>query len=170
NAGETGHAGIEWLHQMRLFSVKSWPGTARLFASFFWNHNRFINFVDAGRDYSGNLLPGIPACTYHARIIWEPLPQAVLVLEGQGTGSQFMNDANDKRYPGHTLVHARCSVELIRKGRLQIRFEGGIENLFDTPYASMILVNAPSFGGNAPRYYYPGSPRNMYLGIHIEIE
>ena len=31
----------------------------------------------------------------------------------------------------------------------------------------MVLVNAGSFGGRAPRYYYPGAPRNYYGGIRL---
>jgi iron complex outermembrane receptor protein len=43
----------------------------------------------------------------------------------------------------------------------------GINNLFDTTYASMILINAGSFGGSQPRYYYPGLPRNIFGGVKI---
>ena len=43
----------------------------------------------------------------------------------------------------------------------------GVDNIFDKAYASQILINAPGFGGNAPRYYYPGNPINYYTGINI---
>ena len=29
----------------------------------------------------------------------------------------------------------------------------------------MLAVNAPAFGGNLPRYYYPGNPRNYYFSV-----
>ena len=48
-----------------------------------------------------------------------------------------------------------------------MKFYGGIRNLFDAHYASMILINAPSFGGQPPRYYYPGTPRYFYLGLRF---
>jgi iron complex outermembrane recepter protein len=50
-----------------------------------------------------------------------------------------------------------------------LRITAGINNLFDTRYASMILVNAPSFGSNAPRYYYPGAPRNYFISLGIDL-
>jgi iron complex outermembrane recepter protein len=50
-----------------------------------------------------------------------------------------------------------------------LRITIGINNLFNTHYASMVLVNAPSFGSNAPRYYYPGAPRNFFISIGIDL-
>ena len=43
----------------------------------------------------------------------------------------------------------------------------GINNFTNQSYASQILINASSFGGNQPRYYYPGEPINYYLGIKL---
>jgi iron complex outermembrane receptor protein len=31
-----------------------------------------------------------------------------------------------------------------------------------------LLINASSFGGNSPRYYYPGEPVNFYSGIRLK--
>jgi iron complex outermembrane receptor protein len=44
---------------------------------------------------------------------------------------------------------------------LSLGLMSGIQNLFDTHYASMVLINASAFGNQAPRYYYPGLPRNF---------
>jgi iron complex outermembrane receptor protein len=52
-------------------------------------------------------------------------------------------------------------------GSFDLDVYGGIQNLFDVKYASMILVNAPSFGGRPPRYYYPGLPINYYAGLSV---
>ena len=43
----------------------------------------------------------------------------------------------------------------------------GVNNLFNEKYASMLLINASSFGSNSPRYYYPGEPINFYSGIRL---
>lgn len=79
-----------------------------------------------------------------------------------------MNDANTQLYPGYQLVHFQLAW-ILEPARFPLTMElyGGIRNLFDRHYASMILVNAPSFGGSAPRYYYPGLPRELYLGFRI---
>ena len=54
------------------------------------------------------------------------------------------------------------------KSKFLLELYGGINNAFDEKYASMILINAGSFGGRAPRYFYPGLPRNYYGGISLK--
>ena len=46
-----------------------------------------------------------------------------------------------------------------------LKIYAGINNLTNTHYASMLVVNARGFGGTEPRYYYPGLPRHGYGGI-----
>ena len=43
----------------------------------------------------------------------------------------------------------------------------GLNNIFDEKYASQILINANSFNGSVPRYYYPGNPINYYAGFNV---
>ena len=52
-------------------------------------------------------------------------------------------------------------------GQSQWDFFGGINNIMNEKYASMILINASSFGGRPPRYYYPGLSRHFYFGIRL---
>ncbi|GEM_PF-2469116 len=47
-----------------------------------------------------------------------------------------------------------------RLRNLSVSLSSGIQNLFDTRYAAMIQINALAVGTQAPRYYYPGLPRN----------
>ena len=55
-------------------------------------------------------------------------------------------------------------------GSFKYELKAGVQNLFDINYASMLTVNAPSFGDNLPRYYYPGNPRNYYVSVLIGLE
>ncbi len=52
-----------------------------------------------------------------------------------------------------------------KKFNLGINF--GLNNIFDTNYAQSVLINASSFGGAAPRYFYPGDGRNYYSSIRL---
>ena len=52
---------------------------------------------------------------------------------------------------------------------LGINISTGINNLFDTRYASGIVINARGFGGRDPRFYYPGLPRNYFISLSISI-
>lgn len=169
NAGSARLAGIEIFNRFDLT-----PGSMRarwkhtLSTSITLNSNKFTSFIDDGTDYSGKALPGIPAQVVHARIVSSFRESLTLVVEGNYSGNQYMNDANTEVYDGHLLANARVSYRIDpKKLPFGIRFSGGINNLLNTSYASMILVNAPSFGGNAPRYYYPGLPRNVFVGVSI---
>ncbi|MGQ1783526.1 hypothetical protein [Saccharicrinis sp. GN24d3] len=41
----------------------------------------------------------------------------------------------------------------------------GADNLFDTRNASMVIINVNAFGNSLPRYYYQGSPFNVFGGV-----
>jgi iron complex outermembrane receptor protein len=49
----------------------------------------------------------------------------------------------------------------------EIRFFGGLNNVLDENYAASIVPNAIGFGGASPRYYYPGNPRNYFVGASL---
>jgi len=145
------------------------PGSFDLKAtvSYTFSRNRFTDFVDDGISYTGNKLPGIPSQLLNAILSarWKPLE---LKLHYQYSGSQWMDDLNSQKYDGHQLLHLQAGWNIrISGGDFRIRINGGVRNLFNTRYASMILVNAPSFGGRAPRYYYPGLPRQYHLGATL---
>jgi iron complex outermembrane recepter protein len=42
-----------------------------------------------------------------------------------------------------------------------------INNVTDTRYASMVVVNAPGSYVRPPRYYYPGMPRWFSVNVRI---
>ena len=50
---------------------------------------------------------------------------------------------------------------------MKIDLNGGINNLFNKKYASSVLINASGFSGTAPRYYYPGLPRNVFINLNL---
>jgi iron complex outermembrane receptor protein len=51
--------------------------------------------------------------------------------------------------------------------KISVSLSSGIQNLFDTHYASMILINATGSGNQSPRYYYPGLPRNYKTMLNL---
>jgi iron complex outermembrane receptor protein len=53
-------------------------------------------------------------------------------------------------------------------GRLKTELFAGINNVFDENYAASVLPNAVGFGNVPPRFFYPGNPRNYFMGINLE--
>ncbi len=65
-------------------------------------------------------------------------------------------------------MHTKLGYRTSDNKKHQLDIFMGVNNVFNEKYASMVLINAGSFGGNAPRYYYPGEPVNFYSGISLK--
>jgi iron complex outermembrane receptor protein len=142
--------------------------SSTLHASFFLNSNRFTEFIDGDQDHSGNILPGIPMITGHLRLESVYMEKLGIMVEYSAAGRQLMNDANSEIYNGHMVGNVRFSYRIDVQPVILTLF-ASMQNIANTKYASMILINAPSFGGSAPRYYYPGMPRYISAGIKLTL-
>ena len=85
------------------------------------------------------------------------------------TGEMPLNDANSGYSDAFGITNSEARYTVFFK-KLSVELKGGIQNIFDIKYASMLAVNAPSFGNSLPRYYYPGNPRNYYLSVMINLQ
>lgn len=166
NAGSARNSGLEFLAHVRLTENDA-PGSfmSRITTGLTLSDNRFRDFVDEGEDYSGKHLPGIPGTILHVSA-FNTIKNFDTRLQYRYTGAQWLTDGNEEAYGGYHLLNFRLSW---KKGFTTIPFAlevyGGIKNILDTHYASMLLVNAPAFGSNSPRYYYPGLPRQFFGGF-----
>jgi iron complex outermembrane receptor protein len=170
NAGSARNAGLEvWMQAMRFPEGSGKRFNAGISTGYSLSKNLFKDFADDGTDYSGNDLPGIPSQVLSTEVTGTT-GEFGISLRYHFTGSQWMNDTNDKLYGGYHLFHLQLSWEhAFGTSPFTLRIFGTVRNLFNASYAAMILINAPSFGDRAPRYYYPGSPREFILGIRITL-
>ena len=79
-----------------------------------------------------------------------------LVFEVEHMSSYFTDAANLHKYEGHTLYHARYNQKLSESLKTYLR----IDNISDKAYAERADFNA--FGGDR---YFPGLPREIYIGL-----
>ncbi len=167
NAGKTRHQGFEIMFSSRLFDKSAFPGKLSMDLSYTGSINRFIDFTDDGNTYDGNILPGIPRQSVQMKISWAAIKVLELSSHLQYTGSQYVTDNNSLEYPGYFLWNIKLTSPLNIEERIPLYLYAGINNLTDTHYASMIIVNAVGFSNTEPRYYYPGLPRHFYGGIRL---
>ena len=165
NAGRTNHLGVELLLRNQTLNYASFPGKLITTISYFWSLNRFIDFTDDEMVFDGNQLPGIPAQMITLQFNWDPIRVLNLHTDFGYTGKQFLNDGNTDQYNGFFVANLKISVDFQTGKRSRFAFSIGVNNLTDTHYASMVVVNAQGFNGSEPRYYYPGLPRHVYAGI-----
>ncbi|MFY0685685.1 MAG: TonB-dependent receptor [Cyclobacteriaceae bacterium] len=158
NAGNTQHNGVEletrWLLLNQRNLIINTEGSYS-FSSF-----HFSEFDDGGMDYSGNKLTGVPQHQSAISVDAKALEFVQLGLAHQYVGTMPMNDANEIFNPAYQLINGWIKLEKMFFNELTCSIGFRTHNLLNEKYASMISINATGFGGNAPRYYYPGLPRN----------
>ena len=168
NAGKSLHPGLETELKWTVLQPGRYPSFIVSGNATIANYH-FQEFVDDGTDYSGNNLPGTAKTTWLMAGNFKPVRNTSVKLWYRSTGKMPVNDANS----AYTDPYGITNIDLSYSGKIEnFKFEikGGIQNLLDVHYAAMIAVNAPSFGGNLPRYYYPGNPRNYFVSVLLGLE
>lgn len=160
NAGQTSHRGIE---AMVKGNVNHGSFLLQPYFSGSFNFFRFKEFVDEEEDYSGNHLTGVPDQVLNVGVdfVWN---QFQLFSNWSYVGTIPLNDANALFSEAYQVFNVKATYLLLIAKRFQLQLNAGINNLFDERYAASILPNAVGFGNAAPRFYYPGLPRNYFFG------
>lgn len=165
NAGKTKHNGLEAAVNYQLVSKDAFEINAS--TNFTLNHYKFKEFVDDANDFSGNDLTGVPSKVFNAIIDFNTQFGMYGNLNLQHVGRMPITDTNTLYSDSYNLTNCKIGFKRNLNKKLKLNLFIGLNNIFDTRYASQILINASGFGGNAPRYYYPGNPINYYSGINL---
>lgn len=167
NAGKSDHNGIEFLGSFRTSFSQDFNLNPYLKGNF--NFFKFDHFVDAGENYSGNTIPGVPEYSVVSGIDAD-YRQFSSTINYQAFGKMTLNDANSGYTDAYQLLNVKLNYDWQLSPSYLLSFNFGINNLLDENYAASIVPNAVGFGGSAPRYYYPGQPRNFYGGIKFSYD
>ena len=165
NAGSTQHNGLE------LAINYKWLQKEKIAISTFLNYtkNNFIfkAFLDEENDFSGNDLTGVPSNVFNAGIDFDSALGLYGNFNFQHIGSMPITDSNSMYTSSYKLSNLKIGYRMDVNKKAQLNLFFGLNNVFDEDYASQIFINASGIGGNAPRYFYPGNPRNYYAGINM---
>src|SRR5690606_3333764 len=164
NAGETSHNGIEML--LNYSAVIGSGISLRPFINASFNFLEFKEFVDRDIDYAGNKLPGIPSSTVNIGLD-AGYRGFSLYSNLLAVGEIPLNDNNSLFTDQYEVLNLKASYDFMFSKRINVILTAGVNNVLDEHYAASILTNAVGFGGAAPRYYYPGNPRNYYAGAAL---
>ncbi len=165
NAGSSRHNGIELSIHSRLLDLEKF----RLNHSFTYSHSNFTfkEFTDDDGDYAGNDLTGVPRNILYTSLEAKLRNMVYARISYQFTDKIPITDDNSVFSDEYQLVDASIGVEKTLKEKLKFDFSINSYNLFDEKYASMLFINAVGFGGNQPRFYYPGLPRNYQVRLRL---
>tara|TARA_R110002051_G_scaffold71624_4_gene129343 strand:+ start:3888 stop:6002 length:2115 start_codon:yes stop_codon:yes gene_type:complete len=167
NAGKTRHQGIDldWSYR---FNVSN-KITLTPFISYTYSNHKFVDFKDdeANEDYSNNELTGIPKHKINSGLQTNFGNGLFLNITHQFVDEIPLTDANSIYSSSFNLINLKLGYLNQISNKLRIGLDFGINNLTDTKYAQSVLINASGFGGNAPRYFYPGNSINYYGGVKL---
>ncbi|MCL6274027.1 TonB-dependent receptor [Muricauda sp. 2012CJ35-5] len=165
NAGETRHQGLEL--DLKYALKLSQHLILSPYLSYTFNDHSFIDFVDEGEDFSGNPLTGVPKHRISSGLDLRHTNGLRLNLTHQFVDAIPLRDDNSLQSDSFNVLHAKASYQTQLSAHINLGVNAGINNLFDTNYAQSVLINASSFGGAPPRYFYPGNGRNYYGGVQL---
>lgn len=165
NAGKTNHNGIEFLTNYNFQLSKSILVKPYLNAAF--NFFEFDQFINDDKDFSGNKLPGVPKYTMNVGVDLKTFNGFEFFANFRNAGELPLNDANSEFTDSYNLLNFKASYSFKIYKSFELNLYGGVNNALDEHYAASIVTNAVGFGSQAPRYYYPGNPRNYYGGLQL---
>ena len=168
NAGKSLHPGLETEIKYNVTHPGKYPSLIFTGNATFANYH-FKDFTDLNVDYSGNNLPGTTKISWFALTGFSPMKDISFNLWYRFTGKMPVNDANAAFSDPFGITNFQ-GVFNKKLNHFKFEIKAGIQNIFDIHYASMLAVNAPAFGNNLPRYYYPGNPRNYFVSVLIGLE
>ena len=165
NAGRTQHDGLEV--QLNYDWVQSESFQLNTFLNYALNDFIFKEFMDEDDDFSGNQLTGVPDQVLNVGLDFSSKFGFLGNINFQHIGSQPITDSNSLFSDAYQLTNLKIGYQRQIFSQVKLNLFFGVNNVFDEKYASQILINASSFGGNAPRYFYPGNPTNYFGGLNI---
>lgn len=166
NAGKTSYTGLEitgnyFLIKTGIFNVKHSNNLSL-------NNFKFKEFTDFDNDYSGNKLTGVPNFTLNSSLKIENNIGFYGSADFNYVGKTPMRDDNSIFSKKYHLVNGVIGFKTSEEKKISLDLFVGLNNILNEKYASMLLINATSFGTAKPRYYYPGEPVNYYAGINLK--
>ncbi len=163
NAGRSLHYGWEPEFQYSFRSAKDHQFNWTINASI--AHYRFVDFVDQGVDFSGNQLTGVAPYKGSANFQYKYKTLSFNILNNY-VSSIPVNDANSEFNDAYLLTKMFAGLEW-KWAPVNVLFTLSVDNVFNIEYSPMIAVNARAPVIGMPRYYYPGLPRNVMIGVKL---
>jgi len=165
NAGKTNHNGIEATFRYNFYlsskiRIQPYLNTAL-------NYFEFEEFTNRDIDFSGNTLPGVPKSILNTGFELNYGNYLSFYSNLLAVGEILLNDANSLSTENYQVVDIKANYAFKILKNLESNVSVGINNVLDEKYASSVLPNAVGFGNSAPRYFYPGNPRNYFVGVGI---
>ena len=157
NAGRTRRNGVE-------LSGGTDVGPVSLGAAYSYSHFRFLEFVSAGTEMAGHVVPGVPEHQVEGSATWRH-SSAFATVEALVKSAVYVDDANSARAAGFAVYNLRFGADGL--GRMAWASPTlSVQNLFDKKYVGSVAINAAGTPATA-RFYEPGAGRIIAVGLTL---
>lgn len=165
NSGATSQHGLEvWAEYLLLQQQNSFLKELRLRQSYTYHDFRYEEYVQAGTDYQGNRMPGVPPHSLASSLSLHTQAGLSLQTDWQYVSSIPLNDANEVYADAYHLLKLKLSYTLQLKPVHATIFTGA-DNLLNEKYSLGNDIN-PQYGN---RYFQPAAPRTYFAGIRFRL-
>lgn len=160
NAGGTNQTGIEFQGSawLQVPQTKGFFRGIQLQGSYTNSHFRFSNYNNAGKDFSGNALTGVPENVVTSALLIELPARVSLYTQYNYTARLPLDDANTAFAKEYHLVQTKLNWGVNR----WLAIYAGADNLLNQRYSLGNDLNAVG-----ARYYNPAPDRNYYGGVRV---
>lgn len=163
NSGATSQGGLEvWAEYLLLQQQNRFLQELRFRQSYTYHDFRYQEYVQAGTDYAGNRMPGVPPHSLASSLSLETGAGLSLQADWQYVSAIPLNDANEVYANAYHLVKLNLGYTLLLN-RLQTTLFAGADNLLNQKYSLGNDIN-PQYGN---RYFQPAAPRTYFTGIRL---
>lgn len=159
NAGESSRRGVELA-----FASRPLDGLEISFA-YTYSDFEFDEFMsDAGEDFAGNTIPGVPENLLYGEVSYSHPSGVYASLDALSVDDVFLNNANTESSDSYVVSNLRVGF-IGNRGYWEFSPFIGVNNLTDKAYAGNTRINA--FGG---RFFEPAPDRHLYGGVSVRYD
>ena len=163
NAGATNQLGTEWGLNVNWYENKEgFLNQINSRTSYSFYEFTFDDYQKEEKDFSGNLLTGVPQHTFNQTLEVGLIKGININLHYRYVSKTPLTDDNEIFADPYHLLNANIDYQLPLEQKINLF--GGVENIFNTTYSLGNDLNA--FG---QRFYQPAPGRNFYLGVKWQL-
>lgn len=173
NAGKTTHDGAELALSWQILRPEDnnqvlslRPFVALTYSDFKFKNYKILNANnEVTANFDGNELTGVSPWVFNGGIDFETQYGIYIYMNYYFNDKMPLNDGNTAYNPSYQLLNSKVGYKKRLGKSFELNIYGGIDNIFNEAYSSIVSLNAMGFAGAQPAYFNPSPKRNGYAGF-----
>jgi len=176
NAGKTTHDGAELALSWQILRPEDnnqvlslRPFVALTYSDFKFKDYKILNASnEVTANFDGNELTGVSPWVFNGGVDFETQFGIYVYLNYYFNDQMPLNDSNTAYNPSYQLFNSKAGYKKRLGKSFELNVYGGIDNIFNEAYSSIVSLNAVGFAGAQPAYFNPSPKRNGYAGFGLK--